>query len=56
MTTKQILLLAACLGSIGSMVAGFHAWGEAITPLFVGGAIANVAAHIAAALSETKPA
>lgn len=52
MTQTQALILLAGLGTLGTMVGALPSWQDALTPAFVGGAVANVCLQVAGILSE----
>jgi hypothetical protein len=52
LTKAQLAILFASLGTLGGMVAGLPQWTDALTPAFVGAAIANVCMQVSGLLSR----
>lgn len=52
MTRTQTLILLGALGTLGTMIGALPSWADALTPAFVGGALANVALQVAGILSK----
>lgn len=52
MTGTQIVILLSALGTLGTMIGALQDWHAALTPGFVGGAVANVALQVAGLLSK----
>jgi hypothetical protein len=54
MKRTQILILLAAVGSLGAMIGALPDWSAAMTPAFLGAALANLSMQIAGLLSEPK--
>ena len=52
MAPKHYLLLSGCAIGIGGMFGALHTWHEAVSPQFIGGALAVIGAQVAAIFSE----
>jgi hypothetical protein len=52
MQGKHYLIFGACLVSVGAMVAGLDAWGDAIKPIFIGGVVGVIGAQLVALFTD----
>lgn len=48
MESKHYLLIVAFLTGLGTAISGLHDWRDALAPLFIGGAMVQIASLIGA--------